>query len=284
MSKHELVDPTPSDVEIKDYHLKAFRGVELGLGQKDEMASMAEKLSQRYQGFLVFVQSGPFLHGYNRTAYTLHVLKKYKLRLVGNELNPQLRVGFPVSNYKKRLWSVVDEYEIPYVVAIGSKERGFTVYVSEKEGSNALMSLPEKNILDTILELKQHKKLNTAAAKQLLEHPEMSNFKLKSQAEELDLLVTHDLIRLPRDVRDTWGKNVRECLCRILLGVYGYGMSQNKRAILLEISANVDLLKHYFGQLPKIQKVKKGLISFEHRVGSAVELGKLTGGLLKIES
>jgi hypothetical protein len=111
----------PTADELVQYSIKAYRGIEVGLGQADPTVAIARKLSAKYPGHLALVQAGKFLHGYDRTAYALSTLKHYKLKLMGTTDDPQIRVGFPAGNFKRRLWSMVEEFGIPYAVSLGDE-------------------------------------------------------------------------------------------------------------------------------------------------------------------
>lgn len=94
--------------------IRSYRGIELGLGQTDPGAAIAARLEAEHPGHLILVQADKFLHGYDRSAYVLATLKDYKLKLVGTAEALHLRVGFPAGNFKRRLWSMVAEFGIPY--------------------------------------------------------------------------------------------------------------------------------------------------------------------------
>lgn len=270
----------PTDDELVQFSIKAFKGIEVGLGQADPLASIAKKLEAQHPAHLILVQAGKFLHGYDRTAYTLNTLKQYKLKLIGTSGEPHIRVGFPAGNFKRRLWSMVEEFNIPYVVSLGSQAEGYTVYVSDQSDSNAavLSAVSDQIIQEVINDLKMRGEVNKASAKQLLANPDTSGFKLKSQALDLDTQLLQDIIKMPRDLRVTYGENVRVCMARIMHAIFAYGMQDNKAKLLKSISADVDLLKHYLTQAPRLSNLK---FAFEHRVGLAVELGRLVGGLIR---
>ncbi|MFC6519709.1 hypothetical protein ACFQAT_07915 [Undibacterium arcticum] len=175
---------------------------------------------------------------------------------------------------------MVEEFGIPYVVSLGSLAEGRTVYVSDQGDTNAavLSAVSDKVIEEVIEDLKQRGEVNKASAKQLLANPDTSGFKLKSQAQDLDMQLLQDIIKMPRDLRVSYGENVRVCMGRIMLGIFSYGTEDNKPALLRLISADVDLLKHYLSQAPRLSNLK---FAFEHRVGLAVELGRLLGGLIR---
>lgn len=270
----------PTQDEQQKFRISAFKGIDVGLGQADPVASISAKLEEQYPNHLILVQAGKFLHGYDKSAHALNVLKQYKVKLVGTTDAPHIRVGFPVGNFKKRLWSIVDEFSIPYVVALGSKEAGHTVYVSENmTGNSPVLSAISKDVVSQIIcDLQQRGEMNKVTTKQMLATPDSSGFKLKSQAQELDMHLTQDIIKMPRDIRVTYGENVRVCMARIMHGIFAYGLEINKSALLGKISADVDLLKHYLAQAPRLSKLK---FAFEHRVGLAVELGRLLGGVIR---
>lgn len=132
-----MTEQTPTTDELTEFSLRAFKGVDAGLGQADPTAEIARKLEARYPGHLILVQAGTFLHGYDRTAYTLSTLKRYQLKLVGTAADPHLRVGFPTGNFKRRLWPIVSQIGIPYAVALGTQATGRTIYVSSQPTANA---------------------------------------------------------------------------------------------------------------------------------------------------
>jgi len=85
----------PTGEEQTQFRISSFRGIEVGLGHADPMAIVSKKLEAKYPGHLILLQAGTFLHGFDRTAYTLNVLKKYKMKLIGATDDPHIRVGFP---------------------------------------------------------------------------------------------------------------------------------------------------------------------------------------------
>lgn len=270
----------PTQEEMNQYSIKAFRGIDVGLGAADKVADIAAKLEEQYPMHLVLVQAGTFLHGYDRTAHALSTIKNYKLSLVGSSNDPHIRVGFPVNKFKSRLWSMVKEFNTPYVISLGTQDSGRDVYVSEFGSANdSIMSAVSRGIVMQVIEdLRRHGELNQASAKAMLINPDTSGFKLKMHAQDLDLILISDLIKMPRDIRVTWGENVRICMARIMHGVFAYGLEQHKTNLLVRLSADVDLLKHYLSQAPRLSKLK---FAFEHRVSLAVELGRLLGGVLR---
>ncbi len=271
---------TPTSDEVREFSLTAYRGIEVGLGQADPMANVSAKLEQKYPGHLILVQAGKFLHGYDRTAHALHTLKNYKIALVGTSGDPHLRAGFPAGNFQKRLWPLVQEFHLPYVVYLGNRTDGYSVYVCSEAGSNAsvLASVSDKIVQDVIADLLARGQVNQASVKQMLSNPDGAGFKLKSQAQDLDTQLLEDIIKMPRDLRATFGENLRVCMARIMRGIFAYGTAANKSMVLGEISADIDQLKHYLTQAPRLKKLK---FAFDHRAGLAVELGRLVGGLIR---
>ena len=272
----------PTTDEQAQLAIRAYRGIELGLGEDDPVAAIAAKLEALHPGHLVLVQAGKFLHGYDRTAYALATLKGYKLKLVGTGAAPHIRVGFPAGYFKRRLWTMVADFGIPYAVALGSQATGHSVYVSNQPDGNAsvLAAVSDQIVAQVIEDLRQRNELNKSAARELLTHPDTAGFRLKSQAQALDTQLLQDIIKMPREFRATYGENLRTCMGRILHGVMAYGLEDNKPALLRQISADIDCLKHYLTQAPQLSRLK---IAFEHRASLAVELGRLTGGLIKAQ-
>jgi polyhydroxyalkanoate synthesis regulator phasin len=272
----------PTDDELSQFAISKFKGIDVGLGQADPMTGVAKKLEQKHPDHLILIQAGKFLHGFDRTAHALSTLKGYQLKLIGTTDEPHLRVGFPAGNFKSRLWSLVDQFGIPYVVALGTLAGGHTVYVSEQSGqqSNVLAAVTPEIVAQVIEDLRQRGNLNKAAAKQVLANQDSSGFKLKQQAQTLDTQLLQDIIKMPRELRVTYGENLRACMARLMRGVFAFGLDVNRAAALQAISADVDLLKHYLAQAPRLSKLK---FAFEHRVGLAVELGRLVGGLIRAD-
>ena len=279
MSKQQL----PTHDELNQHRLTAFKGIEVGLCQSDPGAAIYAKLEAKYPGHLVLVQAGTFLHGYDRTAYALATLKKYRLKLVGTANDPHIRIGFPAGNFKRRLWPMVEEFGIPYVVALGTQAAGHTVFVSDQPTGNAkvLEAVSTEIIASVIEDLRQKGELNKSAAKQLLANPDTAGFQLKAQTQDLDTQLLQDIVKMPRDLRATYGENLRTCIGRVTRMVMAYGLEENKPALLRNLSADVDLLKHYITQAQRLSGLKG--FNFSDRAGSAVELGRLVGGLINAQ-
>lgn len=270
----------PTTDEATQLAIRTYRGIELSLGQADPVAAIAAKLDAQHPGHLVLVQAGKFLHGYDRTAYALATLKGYKLKLVGTADAPHIRIGFPAGNFKRRLWSVVADFGIPYAVALGTQANGHTVYVSTQPTGNSqvLDAVTPEIVAEVIADLHQRNEVNKAAAHELLTHPDTACFQLKAKTQELDTQLLQDIVKMPREWRTTYGESLRACMARVLRGVMAYGLEENKPALLRAISADIDCLKHHLVQAPQLNRIK---LAFEHRAGLAVELGRLVGGLIR---
>ncbi|MRW88810.1 hypothetical protein GJ699_02290 [Duganella sp. FT80W] len=276
----EYKSQNPTAAERDQFAIRAMRGVDIGLGAADAGAVQAAKLEQQYRDHLILIQAGGFLHGFDRTAHVLATLKSYKLQLVGTTDQPHIRVGFPIKNFQKRLWPMVQEFGMPYVVALGARGEDQKIYVSEQNaGTSNLMASVSADIVHQVIDdLRTRGQLSQAAAKQILANPDSSGFKLKSHAQALDDALLADIIKMPRDLRTTYGENLRACMGRIMRAIYAFGEAANKPIVLTSISADIDLLKHYLTQAAGLSQLK---FAFEHRVGLAVELGRLTGGIMR---
>ncbi|MEY2654941.1 MAG: hypothetical protein RLZZ524_1969, partial [Pseudomonadota bacterium] len=271
---------TPTTDEATQLAIRTYRGIELGLGQAVPVAAIAAKIEAQHPGHLVLVQAGKFLHGYDRSAYALATLKGYKLKLVGTTDAPHIRVGFPAGNFKRRLWSMVADFGIPWAVALGTQASGHTVYVSTQPTGNSqvLDGVTPEIVAEVIEDLRQRNEVNKLAARELLTHPDTACFQLKAKTQELDTQILQDVARMPRDWRATYGESLRACMARILRAVMAYGLEENKPALLRGLSADLDCLKHYIAQAPQLSRLT---LAFEHRAGLAVELGRLVGGLIR---
>ncbi|MFC3336931.1 four helix bundle protein [Paracandidimonas soli] len=272
----------PTGQEQSTYAISAYRGIDVALGQAEPLAELAAKIAQQHPGHLVLIQAGTFLHGFDKTAYALHVLKKYKLKLVGTTSAPHLRIGFPAGRAERRLWSIMNEFDIPYVVALGNQKDGYQTYGSKKNEGNAsvLGAVTDDIVHQVILDLQQINSVNVAATKKLLANPSGSEFDLKTKALDLETLLMHKIIRMPRDVRAVYGENLRACLARIIRNVFAYGKARNKYTLLLDISADVDVIKYHLTQASKINNLQ---ISFESAVTLSVGLGQVVGGLINAQ-
>lgn len=280
MTKQQQQQPTTD--ERAQLSIRTFKGIELGIGQADPGAAIAAALEAKFPGHLILIQKGPFLQGYDRTAFALNILRKYKIKLVGTAIDPHIRIGFPMGGFKRRLWSVMDEFGIPFVVSLGSKAEGREIHVSDSPVDNVavLSGVSHQVVADVIADLRAHREVGKAHAKVMLANPDTSGFKLKSFAAELDELLLQDIIGMTRDYRVVYGENLRATMARIMRCIFAYGLEDNKVSLLKSISADVDLIKHYLAQGQQLRNLK---IAFEHRAALAVDLGRLTGGLLRAE-
>ena len=57
----------PTEEEVAQFSITAFKGIEVGIAKADKIAEIAEKLEEQYPMHLVLIQAGKFLHGYDRT-------------------------------------------------------------------------------------------------------------------------------------------------------------------------------------------------------------------------
>ncbi len=256
--------------------LKPIKGIEVTFTATDPHVEISEKLQAQYPYHLVLVQSGTWLHAFNKSAYALHTLKQYKIRLAGPANKPHLLVGFPLANYKQRLWPIMDEHNISYVVVNKTD-----IDVCESSApSYALDAISDDIVHQVIADLISSKQLKTATTAKALANPDTQEFIFKNKAGDLDTLLLQDIIKLPRDIRVTWGENVRQTMHSIMRNTYLYGNEDNKPQLLKQLSADVDLIRHYICQAQALNLFK---ISFEHRVGLVVELGRILGGLQRAQ-
>lgn len=92
----------PTIEEQTELSIRSYRGIELGLGQADPVAAISAKLEALHPGHLILVQAGKFLHGYDRSAYALAILKKYQLKLVGTSSEPLAQCLITQGQHDKR--------------------------------------------------------------------------------------------------------------------------------------------------------------------------------------
>lgn len=269
--------PYPTAEEVSQHEIKS---VTIEFEQPATGIELAQKLEIEYPHHLVLVQVGTFVHSFDRSAYVLHRLKEYKLKLVGGQDDPHIRAGFPVNGHKRRLWKILDEFGIPYVVALGSSKNGHTIFQSEKPRTQhkVLVAVTDKIVADVITDLRKYGELNAAAVTQMLKDPDSGPFMLKEKVESLDTLLIRDIAKMPRDLRCCYGENLRHTMHRVVRGTMAYGLSLRKDVVLRELSADVDMLKHYLCQSQQLDRLKGKL---EHRAGLAVEIGRLVGGLIR---
>jgi len=264
----------------QEQHTYAIHGIQVAFGAEDACVDISAGIEAQYPAHLVLIQSGNFLRGYNRNAYALHQLKSYRLMLAGTTAKPHLQAGFPLANHKKRLWPLLHDLGIPYVVALGNHDSGYTLHASSAPAGNSdvLAGTTDEIVWQVIEQLQAGKQLNQSTAKKLLAQPETAPFMLKEKAVDLDTALLGDILHLTRDQRTTWGESVRACMARFMHNVFAYGQADNKPQLLKKLSADIDLLKHYITQTKQLNAFKSK--SFEHRVGLVVELGKIVGGLI----
>ncbi len=251
---------------------KSITGIDIAFSADNPHVDIANTLQAAYPHHLVLVQAGTFLQAFNKSAYALHVLKQYKLRLAGPAKAPHICAGFPAANYKKRLWPLLDEHNLSYLV---HSAQGLEICDAPVQ-SIMLDTISDNIVHEVIADLISHKQLKTAAAAKALANPNTQEFIFKSKAEALDYQLQLDCLKLPRDLRTTWGENVRETMQRIMRNTYLYGNDDNKPQLLKQLSADIDLLSHYIRQAQTLNRFK---LAFEHRVGLVVELGRILGGL-----
>lgn len=255
---------------------KAIKGIEISFSATDPHVEISEKLQAQYPQHLILVQAGNFMHAFNKSAYALHALKQYKIRLAGPAKKPHLLVGFPVANYKQRLWPIVEDHNISYLVV----NKTDIELCESSAPSNALDAISDDIVSQVIADLITSKQLKTATTAKALANPDTQDFIFKSKATALDTLLLQDMIKLPRDIRVTWGENVRQTMHSIMRNTYLYGNEDNKPQLLKQLSADVDLISHYIRQAQALNLFK---IAFEHRVGLVVELGRILGGLQRAQ-
>jgi len=246
------------------------KGIEVNFTAADPHVEISEKLQAQYPQHLILVQAGNFMHAFNRSAYALHTLKQYKIRLAGPAKCPHLLVGFPVANYKQRLWPIVDEHNISYMVV--TKNNIETCEATAP--SYAMDAISDDIVNQVIADLITHKQLKTSITAKALANPNTQDFIFKNKASALDSQLLQDIIKLPRDIRVTWGENIRQTMQRIMRNTFLYGNEDNKPQLLKQLSADVDLIRHYICQAQALNLFK---IGFEHRVGLVVELGRILG-------
>lgn len=275
-------DTKPTEDEIRDYALTLKNGIELGLGKQDPGIRLAAKIEAQYPHHLVLLQDGAFLHAYGRSAYFLHKLKKYKLRVVGQENAPSIRCGLPVAAHKRRLWHVIAEFKVPYVVALGNRA-AYELHVSKEDVSYSLMDDIPSNIVESTIDgLFQTDRLRVSRAVQILLNPAQRTFRLKEVAITLYKEVIQKIATLPTNHRFFIGKDIAECMGRVLRHVYSYARASDRSRTLSALSGEIDLLKellatmHHIGKPPLLHGTLFSMWS-----AMAIELGDLTGGLLQ---
>lgn len=278
MQEKEKQNIRPTEEELKEYGLTLRNGVELQLGKQDPLIKSAVSISEQYPHHLVLIQSGNFLHAYNKSAYFLHKLKNYKLQVVGTEIKPAIRCGLPVAGHKRRLWQVCRDFGVPYLVAIGSKGNHELHINNEAVASSLMDDIPDDIVDKLIDELSQTDRLRTTRAVQMLLKPEQVTFRLKQVGNSLYQILHKDLERFPKNQRYFIGRDIADCLARLLRNIYAYALSEKKLQILQQLSCEIDLLKMYIQTI--FQKEIIDPAKFSARSAIAIELGNIIGGLL----
>lgn len=268
----------PTEDELKEYGLTMRNGVELQLGKQDPLIKIAMRISEQYPHHLVLIQSGNFLHAYNKSAYFLHKLKNYILKVVGTNVEPAIRCGLPVSGHQRRLWKVCHDFGVPYLVAVGSKGN-HQLHISNETIETSLMDdIPDDIVTKLIEDLSQTDRLRTTSAVQLLLKPEQVTFRLKLVGNDLYQKLHKDLERFPTNHRYFIGRDIADCLGRIVRGIYSYAVSENRVLILRQLSTEADLMKMFIQAVFQSQLIDAK--KFSMRSAILIELGSLVGGLL----
>lgn len=268
----------PTEDELKEYGLTLRNGVELQLGKQDPLIKTAIVIAEKYPHHLILIQSGNFLHAYNKSAYFLHKLKNYILKVVGTEVQPAIRCGLPVSGHQRRLWKVCHDFGVPYLVALGTKGN-HQLHISNETVTTSLMDdIPDDIVTKLIEDLSQTDRLRTTRAVQLLLKPEQVTFRLKQVGNDLYQYLHKDLERFPSNHRYFIGRDIADCLSRIVQGIYAYALSENRLQILRQLSAESDLMKMLIQSIFQIKLIDAK--KFSMRSAIVIELGSIVGGLL----
>lgn len=276
MQKPDPIRPT--DEELKEHGLTLRNGIELQLGKQDPLIKSATLISKKYPHHLILIQSGGFLHAYDKSAYFLHKLKNYKLAVVGTETQPSIRCGLPLSGHKRRLWQVCRDFNVPYLVALGSKGN-HELHINNETVASSLMDDIPADIVETLInDLSQTDRLRTTRAVQMLLKPEQITFRLKKVGTDLYQDLHKDLARLPKNHRYFIGRDIADCLGRILRSIYAYAISEKRLQILQQLSSDTDLIKMYIQAIYQAQHIDAP--KFSQRSAVAIELGSIVGGLL----
>jgi hypothetical protein len=272
--------PHPTEDEVRE-HVIVRNGIELCLSpdSQDPNVVLAKDLHQKYPGHLVLIQAGDFLHAYNKCAYFLHRLKGYKMKLMGSGSGVYLRVGFPLSNSKRRIWKIMSDFKVPYLLVLGNRSAGYKPYMSDIhfDMKSMLLEITDDIVNSSIEELRQTDRLNHAATTKLLLNKEVT-FRLKAVAEELYGNLIRDVADYPRNHRHGLGRDMHEGASELLRLVFDYAPSLQREMILRRLSGAVDRVKFLIAQAFELKLLNNDKIN--HRVALAVELGNLTGGLL----
>lgn len=268
----------PTKEEQEEHGLVLRNGVDLQLGRQDPLIRIAERVAQKYPHHLALIQSGNFLHAYNKSAYFLHKLKNYQLRVVGTEAHPAIRCGLPVSGHKRRLWKVCQDFGVPYLVALGTKGN-YQLHINNETIETSLIDeIPDNIVIKLIEDLSQTDRLHTAKAVQMLLKPEQITFRLKRVGNDLYQTLHRDLERFPTSHRHFIGRDIADCLGRIIRGIYAYSMTDQRHTILRHLSADIDMLKMLLQTIHQIHLID--MQKYSLRAALLIESGNLVGGLL----
>ena len=268
----------PTETELKEYGLTLRNGVELQLGKQDPLIKTAHQIAEKYPHHLILIQSGNFLHAYDKSAYFLHKLKNYILKVVGTDVHPSIRCGLPVAGHHRRLWKVCHDFGVPYLVALGTKGNHQLHISNENVTASLLDDIPNDIVAKLIDDLSQTDRLRTTRAVQLLLKPEQVTFRLKQVGNELYQKLHKDLASFPRNHRYFIGRDIADCLTRILQNIYSYALTDQRNQLLRQLSADTDLMKMLIQTL--FQKKIINAEKFNIKSALAIELGNLIGGLL----
>lgn len=276
-------NPVPDENEITSHAITMANGETiLALGNKppDTGLSLAVELEKQFPNHLVLIRAGEFLHAFNKSAYFLNRMKNFKLTIAGDEFNPHIRAGFPVRNSKRRLWRIMQDFQVPFVVALGTKATGYKLFHSEKytEKASILNEIQDDIVHQVIADLGQESAVTRARAAQLLLKQDVT-FRLKQVAQNLYSHCITDLSRMPKDYRSSIGKDIHDTISAILRNVFLYSRTKSRGDLLSLLSGEVDLIKHLLTEAFRLKLFHEEKFNF--RAGLAVELGKITGGLLE---
>jgi len=273
-------DIEPCEEERQQYNVRTYNGIELGIGQHDSNLKEVQKLAKAYPHHLILIQAGGFLHAYDKSAYFLHKTKGYKVKLVNTEADPHLRVGFPLKNHKRRLWAICAQFKVPYVVALGTKGRGYTVHISDEavKGPTLMDEIPEDLVARLLNDLVQEEHVINAKAMYSLLRGDVT-FRLKKVAQDLHELLMRDIAKLPRNHRHIVGQEMRECISRVMRSVFLYSHTDTKLRLLTSLSADIDQLKYLLQESRSMDLIDAD--KFSSRATLVVELGSITGGLIR---
>lgn len=276
-------NPIPDEDEITSHSITMTNGetiLSFGGKQPDTGLAIAIELEKQYPNHLVLIRAGEFLHAFNKSAYFLNRMKNFKLTIAGDEVKPHIRAGFPVRNSKRRLWRIMQDFQVPFVVALGTKATGYKLFHSEKytEKVSILNEIPDDIVHQVIADLGQESAVTRARAAQLLLKQDVT-FRLKQVAQDLYSHCITDLSRMPKDYRSSIGKDIHDTISAILHNVFLYSRTKSRGDLLSLLSGEVDLIKHLLTEAFRLKLFHEEKFNF--RAGLAVELGKITGGLLE---